>query len=306
MPKELIHWILADRALDGLKKESRLRGLILTHRDCYLGGAVLPDTLLHLFRGPCAAQALELAARFHDTAGNSFAPLIRAEQRRPDSLPPALMACLLGVVTHMVADIVFHPFVYSQSGSNDIGLHYRCETDMDVHFLQNGATPPVRHLSDLVTPTSRPALIEAAALLFDPEGLLTRQALEHALELHCRFQGMYDRTFWKLAVRLASFLAGVPFRKQRHLFYPLTKMYQGRFGGGIAEWRHPVSGELQRTTLQQLAEAAVLRIIALFNHIESKGSIASALESNPGENLLTGMHGACLHEPGSGRQTKDS
>jgi hypothetical protein len=169
---------------------------------------------------------------------------------------------------------------------------------MDVHFLQNGATPPVRHLSDLVTPTSIPVLIEAAALLFDPDGLLPRQALERALELHCRFQGMYDRTFWKLAVRLASFLAGVPFNKQRHLFYPLTTMYQDRFGGSIAEWRHPVSGGLQRTTLQQLAEAAALRIDVLFNSIESEGSIAEALESNPGENLLTGMHGACLNAAG--------
>jgi hypothetical protein len=51
MPKELTHWILADRALAGLSDGSRLRGLIQEHHDCYLGGAVLPDTLLHHVRG---------------------------------------------------------------------------------------------------------------------------------------------------------------------------------------------------------------------------------------------------------------
>src|ERR1039457_4149630 len=150
MPKELTHWILAERALAGLSNDSRLRELIRIHHDSYLGGAVLPDTLMHLCRGPHASTALDLATCFHDTTGNSFAPLIRAEQRFPDGLPPATLACLLGVITHMQADIVFHPFVYALAGTAGIGRHYRIETEMDVHFLQSGAIPPVRHLADLM------------------------------------------------------------------------------------------------------------------------------------------------------------
>jgi hypothetical protein len=296
MPKELTHWILADRAMAGLSDSSRLRKLIQKHHDCYLGGAVLPDTLLHHVRGPHAATALALAKQFHDSAGNSFAPLILAEQQFPDGLPPAVLACLLGVITHMQADIVFHPFVYALTGTTGIGRHYRLETDMDVHFLRGGAQPAVQHVADLVSPATRPVLIDTCALLFDPRSQLPRQALEQALKHHCRFQGMYDRTLWKLAVGLASLLAGAPFREQRHLFYPLPGKCRVKYENNAVEWRHPVSGEPRRTSLEQLADDTVQRCTALFERLETEGSLAKVLTGSPGENLLTGMHGACLSE----------
>ena len=294
MPKELTHWILADRALAGLSDGSRLRALILKHHDIYLGGAVLPDTLQHAFRGSQAVTAPALAFSFHNSDGNSFAPLIQAEQRFPGGLPPATLACLLGVITHMQADIVFHPFVYAQTGTNEIGRHYQFETDMDVHLLQGGARPSVRYVADLMSPATRSILVDTCALLFDPDRQLPRLSLERALALHCRFQGMYDRTFWKLAVRFASRLAGAPFSEQRHLFYPLAGLPQGRLGEEAVEWRHPVSGEVRWTSLDQLADETVQRITALFERIETAGSLADVLSGNPGENLLTGMHGAYL------------
>ena len=294
MPKELTHWILADRALAGLSNDSRLRELIQKHHDCYLGGAVLPDTLLHHVRGPHAATALALAKQFHDSAGNSYAPLILAEQRFPDGLPPAVLACLLGVITHMQADIVFHPFVYALTGTTGIGRHYRLETDMDVHFLHGGAQPAVRRMADLVSPATRPVLVDTCALIFDPGSQLPRQALEQALKHHCRFQGLYDRTFWKLAVRLASLLAGAPYREQRHLFYPLPGTGRVKHENNTVEWRHPVSGDPRRTSLEQLADDTVQRCTTLFEHMETVGSLATVLSNSPGENLLTGMHGACL------------
>ena len=298
MPKELTHWILADRALAGLGEGSRLREILQDHHDSYLGGAVLPDTLLHLTRGPHATAALSLAKCFHDTAGNSFAPLIRAEQSFPDGLPPATLACLLGVVTHMQADIVFHPFVYALAGTAGIARHYRLETDIDVHFLKGGARLKVRHVADLMTPATRSILVGTCALLFDPDGRLPRQELERALKLHCSFQGLYNRTFCKLAVRLAALLAGAPFREQRHLFYPLKCLRKDRFGADAVEWQHPVSGEVRLTSLDQLADETVQRITTLFEHIDTKGSLADVLRDSPGENLLTGMHGACLNATG--------
>jgi hypothetical protein len=235
-----------------------------------------------------------LAHRFHDTPGNSFAPLVRAGQHCPNGLPPAILACLLGVISHMLADITFHPFVYARTGTERIGRHYQLETDMDVHFLNSGAVPPVRLVSTLVSPLTRPILIETCALLFDPDSALPRRALEHALDLHCRVQGMYDRIFWKLAVQLTALLAGAPFTEQRHLFYPLSSTQADRFGAESIEWQHPVSGELRLTSLEQLADEAVGRMVSLYELIESSGSLSTALESRPGENLLTGLHGASL------------
>lgn len=294
MPKELTHWILAERALAGLDDDSRLRELIQNHHDCYLGGAILPDTLLHHFRGPHSSVALTLAKRFHDTAGNSFAPLIRAEQRTPEGLPQATLACLLGVITHMQADIVFHPFVYALAGTTESGRHFRIETDMDIYFLKSGTGPNIKLVANLISPATRLTLIDTCALLFDPDSLLPRKELERALRLHSHFQGLYDRSFWKLAVNLAALLAGTPYREQRHLFYPLTSRHNTSFAEETVEWRHPFSGELRRTSLDLLADETVQRTTALFKCIDSAGSLADVLTCSPGENLLTGIHGACL------------
>lgn len=292
MPKELTHWFLAERACAGLDTDSRLRRVIEAHRTIYLGGAVLPDTLQHLFRGSHAASAQALARSFHDAGGNSFAPLILAEQGFPQGLPPALLACLLGVITHIQADIILHPFVYAMSETTEIGRHYRIETEIDGYYLRNGMLPAFRHLADLVSPDTHETLVNTCALLFDPCGTLPRPALEQSLSLHCRFQAMYDHTFWKVVVRILAGILGTPYREQRHLFYPLSHSSAvGCIDDSTRGWRHPVTRELQHSTLEDLANEAVRRSIALFTRIEDEGSLAAALDSRPGENLLTGLHG---------------
>lgn len=292
MPKELTHWLLADTACAGLPPGSRLRGIIEAHQPIYHGGAVLPDTLLHLFRGPHAAQALALAHSFHDSTGNSFAPLIRAEEAFPDGLPPTLLACLLGVITHIETDIVFHPLVYALTGSAGIGRHYQIETDIDGYFLHNGTLPAHRRLSTMMSADTQETLVNACSLLFDPDGILPHSALKHALSSHCRFQAMYDNTFWKLAVRFLATIIGSPFSEQRHLFYPVSySSAENCCGSSRQEWRHPATGKLFCSSLDELANEVIQRTIALFNLIEEKGSLAAALRLSPGENLLTGLHG---------------
>jgi hypothetical protein len=293
MPKEMTHWILAQATACELGSDSRLAGIIRKHRSAYLGGAVLPDTLLHLFRGPYARPALKLAHDFHDAYGNSFAPLIRVEANHAGGLPDDLLACLLGVASHMLADIVFHPFVFALSGTHDIGQHYRMETALDVHFLRRGTIPPVRRLTEVVTSETRAALIKTAGMLFDPGKELPEQALEQALALHCRFQGMYDRTGWKIAALILGHLCGSPFREQRHLFYPLGESGNEYvdYLGGVTEWNHPVSGDLISSSIDDLARETLQRSVAIFSSIEERGSLAAALSDCPGANLLTGLHG---------------
>ena len=284
--------MLAERALAGLPDGGRLQRIIVQHRNAYLGGAVLPDTLAHIFRGPFHPTAGSLSHRFHNAGGNSYAPLIRAERRFPDGIPSALFSCFLGVICHMEADMALHPFVYAATGNAGIGEHYRMETGIDVHFLQLGAAPAHRRLDRLLCASSKEAMLTAAGFLFDPEGELPRRALEHSLALHCRFQARYDRLFWKLAVRVLGRVCGSPFSEQLHLFYPLRASREGMIGaGGNSKWRHPESGEMKRTSLDDLAREAVERTAAIFRRIEAAGTFAAALDTHPGANLLTGLHG---------------
>jgi len=292
MPKELTHWMLAERALAGLPAESRLGGILREHSGAYLGGAVLPDTLAHIVSGPHHPTARTLSQRFHDAPGNSFQPLIDAEARFPDGLPPALLACFLGVVSHIEADIALHPYVFATAGTPCIGTHYRLETDIDVLFLQRGLAPAQRRLDRLLGASTRQVLASAAGLLFDPEGELPREALKRSVQLHCRFQAMYDRTFWKLAVRLLARVCGSPFSEQRHLFYPVRKSRHREIAGSLGnDWRHPETGVQVRSSLDELAGQAVEATLQVFRRIEEAGTLAAALTARPGANLLTGLHG---------------
>ncbi|HBA89364.1 MAG TPA: hypothetical protein DCZ75_15665 [Geobacter sp.] len=289
MPKELTHWMLAERVLASLPEGGRVQRSIAQHRAAYLGGAVLPDTLAHIFRGPYHPTARRLGHRFHDAAGNSYAPLIRAERDHPAGIPDPLFACFLGVICHMKADIVLHPYVYAAAGSC-IGEHYRLETAIDLHFLRQGRAPQERRLDRLLGPAGREVMLKAARHLFDPEEELPLRALEHSLALHCRFQGMYDKSFWKIAVRVLGRACGSPFREQRHLFYPLRPAaHQGI--GVTASWRHPESREFNSSSLDDLAGEAVERTVAVFRRVEESGGFAAALSNPPGANLLTGLHG---------------
>jgi hypothetical protein len=292
MPKEITHWILAERTAQRLAGSS-LADVIQTNHAAYLGGAVLPDTLLHLFRGPHSTTALQLADSFHNATGNSHAPLIQVAISRGGILPGDLLACLLGVISHMQVDTVFHPYVFALSGVNAIGRHYRLETAIDVYLLRPGVTPPVRRMTHLVTPQTAPLLTDAMAMLFDPNGRLPRVALERALALHCRFQGMYDATAWKIAALILGCLPGSPFREQRQLFYPLRARGPRHRAmiDSVTRWSHPVSGAASNASLDDLAEEAVSRTLALFRRVEESASLAAALSDPPGANLLTGLYG---------------
>lgn len=290
MPKEKTHWILAEQAFAGLPP-SPLKTILWTHHDLYLSGAVLPDTLMHLFHGPQARTALALSKRFHDTGGNSYAPFIEAEARCADGIPPRLMACLLGMIAHMQADIVFHPFIYAVGGTEDIGRHYRLETALDGYSQRRIAPAPARYLKDLLDAAARDDLTTASAMIFDPGGELPRESHEQALDLHCRFQGFYDRTHWQLAVRLLGLLHVPLVKNYQHLFYPLHPGSDDVLLAGTVPWQHPVTGELRTDSIEVLAGHAVQCTIDILTRIAEAGSLAPALTEPPGENLLTGMYG---------------
>ena len=285
--------MLAEKSLEQLESAGALHELIVANRNLYLAGAVLPDTLLHLFYGPWSKQALMLADRFHDTTGNSFMPLIEVEKKFPNGMPAPLMACLLGVICHIQADSVLHPFVYAHSGIADIGRHYQVETDIDCHVVQSCRVCSNRRLAEMVHAANRGHFITALSLLFDPAATLPEAALEQSLSLHCRLQGMYDSTFWKLAAHGLALLPIRFFRRNRHLFYPLLHgaIDESHFAG---QWRHPVTGEQMNKSLDDLLDEAVSSTVAVVQRIERSGSLVEALADPPGGNLLTGMHGVRL------------
>lgn len=284
MPKELTHWWLAAEAVQKLPLECTIRHLLEEHQACYLVGAVLPDTLLHLVRGRWSATALQLARDFHQPPGNSFSPLISFAEK--NTLTPAATACLLGVASHIEADIVFHPYICALSGK-DLGRHYQIETELDLYLLAEGIKPPVWRLDELLTEEVSDQVVQVLRRTFDPEGRLPDGVLQHALRLHGKIQGMYGSPPWQLLAWMLGLLPNYWLRSYQKLFYPFD-WRQGRSKEWPDSWRDQLTGQERRDTPAGLAVKACTRMTDLLRRVEHQGILHSFREQ-PGEDLITGL-----------------
>ena len=287
MPKELIHWKAAWEALRRLPADSGLRKSIEANRNCYLAGAVLPDTLLHFLGGPYQDIAFSLCDSFHSPKKSSYLPLLNfLDSVETASISPAVEAALLGISCHMEADILFHPFVYAISGMN-MGIHYRTETELDLWLLGKGSSPPVFRLNELLDPAAAMTLINVLGGVFDPDRKLPDAAITKSLENHALFQSMYSSPLWIITARTLGLIPGTPVKNWQWLFYPL-RWKQGRDFEWPAEWRDPVSGKKRIETPDELLERVIERIGGILQETEQAG-LKSAFAKQPGENLLTGL-----------------
>lgn len=284
MPKELTHWWLATEAVKQLPLDRTVRQLLEEHQSAYLVGAVLPDTLLHLVRGPWSDTALQLAQRFHEPAGSSYAPLLHYAENT--ALNPAATACLLGIASHIDADITFHPYICALAG-DDLGQHYRLETELDLWLLYQGRKPPVFRLEELLSGQVSEVAATVLQGVFDPERKLPQEVLHKTIQLHSRIQAMYGSPYWQLLARLLGALPVPSLRRWQKLFYP-PDWQRGRTKDWPDQWFHHATGRKRGDTPDGLAADALNRIAGLLRRVDEQGCIRS-FRSHPGENLITGM-----------------
>jgi len=275
MPKELTHWWLANEALKQLPLDLPIRKILEKEQAAYLLGAVLPDTLLHLVRGRWSKTALQLAHNFHAPSGNSFEPLAQFAETSP--LTPAMVACLLGIASHMESDIVFHPYICALA-HDDLGCHYTLETELDLWLLYAGKRPPVWRLETVMTEETTDLVLTVAQGVFDGKKELPREAFVQALQLHNKIQGMYGAPHWQVLTWLLGLLPIPGLQRWKKLFYPLHWQQ-----GYNKIW--PVQGD--KTPDIMLADT-LARISSLLRRVDEQGIIQS-FKNHPGENLLTGL-----------------
>jgi hypothetical protein len=141
MPREVVHWVIVEEACKLLDQQStlRVRECLLQHKAAAYLGAVIHDAPYYYRFG---GRSFEAAAEWlHGRNGeDTFAPLreiaaaiqrsrFTIDERRP------LWALLLGMVSHMVTDSVFHPMVFYFTGDYYDPRREQCEDAKRKHRL---------------------------------------------------------------------------------------------------------------------------------------------------------------------------
>lgn len=275
MPKEITHWLIAEKAAS-LLRGSLLERDVMENPQCLRLGAVFPDILFFLAGRSPLARLRELGYALHGTGGEDTYSVLRSfpagKTEKTESGP--LTAFWIGVACHLRSDIVFHPFVYYLTGnyhqkdphlrSLAVQRHRRFETLLDMYFNRREAGGQTRKhsLKDIVNrleiPLSR--LFEVAsrslAEVSGKKAAEIEKGLHRGLKTFMLLQDMYCRPFLSRILFSIEKRLPDPVREITALFEaPQLTVHFDKLAAPV-RYLHPVTGEPGETTVDDLFRRA--------------------------------------------------
>ncbi|MGA1868434.1 MAG: zinc dependent phospholipase C family protein [bacterium] len=302
MPKEYLHWALAERAAQRLKKESHLKAIITQYTHIYLAGAVIFDTPLYFIFGQDSQSFQEISLPLHENNTNSFAPLIRLLREQQEALKEAMWALIAGIITHIIADAQFHPMIFYFSGvsTNEnkqraLVRHRTIETALDIACLTRYA-----HLNSLLfgniikhKEIDTPAFYWLLSLVYDIP-LNQAPLIGKAITQHCFIQKLFKKKWLQVLSQALNYLPGIHFDEIIPLFYSFPHIPHVLLKQNPIHYKHPVTGTQCLKSIYDMEEDTVIESLKIFSIIDDEWeqqSLIDAFSHLRGPNLTTGMVG---------------
>jgi hypothetical protein len=285
VPKERSHWLLAQRAAKRLKP-GPLADAVLAYQEFLLAGAVAHDS--GYYAGALGSAAgRRTADRLHGADGwNTFAPFWALADRR-DLGAPAL-AFGFGALTHLAADVTFHPLVYAWTGEAAadppwnrgwLYRHQALEAALDRHFEVLWGQAPAS-----VASIARRAGRELPAI----QSVFSGNDARPWLAAHARLQPLF-------ALPLAAWLVGLASLGRRGgdsdptgVFYRGGPRLHPSFEGTMT-WNHPVTGQADASRLDDLVERFYTLVLELAAEWERAWTEGTEPFARIGPHLDTGL-----------------
>lgn len=282
MPKDLIHFKVARMTADRLAG-TRFAPALDTCLPGLLLGAVFHDAL---FYGATkrARPFARLAHRLHGAGGQDTYRLIRLQAAHAAQADNRNMAAalLVGMVSHLFADVVMHPMVWHLSG------HYYAD-DKREKTLARQHHRALESLMDMaVCPEmvgrplflARNLLLAAGDVLYDalPVNELAALAetppeqapsgIRTAFRIYAGLQSAFPVKFLSRTLFTIMPLLPDAAREIIALFYaPQLKAQTGTIDGNI-DYRHPVTGVAASSTIVDMMTEAADRAAGLCTELE--------------------------------------
>lgn len=279
MPKELTHWHIARKAMQK-GGPAKVGEIIACNPALYYIGAVAHDIAFYDLSQPFEERIERVANQLHGVDGeNTLVPLSEMmDTALYQNNQHALLAFLLGMLTHFVADSTIHPIVYYMSGNyfaenpddrdKAVFRHRLFETAIDLWIEK---VNPHEYPSDL-------------SHLWREAGEAGRHAFDLLVE-HYAYPGDKSiRTHFRNAWRNHRFLQtafswSTPWRVlaiYRRLGHPSVEKLEALFYSqplnlsffdSNLDWLHPVTGEPNKITLSELLDSCVKNVLTLFEQL---------------------------------------
>ncbi len=302
MPKEQTHWILATQAAQSLER-GPIKDIIEKHPNLYLLGAVSPDTPMYALHD--MAQFAALAQQLHGRYGeNTFKPLTHVLEYYQDAWSPGLWAFVLGTLSHIMADAVYHPWVEYYTGSSgdvpesdrhlSLSRHRELESYIDLYHMN--ATSDFKPYSFMSLwrhkeMPSREFLDMVQILYFNSNG---RKDLGRVFRSHGFLQWCFMQKSLARATCFINELIGRKGDAWVTLFYPYSEPKPPAYFQQGLTYRHTVTGRAKSGTLDELAAKAIRVTARLFQIVEKHREQGTALDffrRIKGPSLETGLVG---------------
>lgn len=298
MPKEITHWLVAEEAFLSLPEKSNLFKAIKSHPNLYYCSAVLPDTPYYCLTGRCT-PIKKATNHLHCQQENGFATLA-AITRRPALLNfQAELSLLAGLVTHLIADAVFHPLIFFLCGNDTVkddsevtACHRRLETRLDQFYLKkskpSGGILLEKYLKDLEISDNAFFSIMSFFLGVDKGEV---DSLKRAMACHCQCQKFFNDPKMTLIIRLLDLVSFGRLKKISALFYQ-DKVSNNPFTDSFIRYQNPASGLTVYTNSDRLKRQAVEKILTTFRafeQVKNRETLHHELKGLQGANMTTGL-----------------
>lgn len=317
MPKEITHWLIAEKAAERLT--DRTKSSILMR---YIGmvrlGAIIHDVLYYVRSGSAnIRRCSDIANALHGTNGEDTFALLRIiasgiDTPNTDSLQhrEAFTAFLFGATTHYCADVIFHPYIYYVSGNclkNQTSFqawehHRSLEAAIDLTFCKtyHRRVHEFSLLNDIsLHRLELQSILQHVAQTQYNAGMNIRakdyeEGYKTLAWLRLLMRAFVPNAFLDTIEYAVPSLVRTIISAETRSYLGLRYTRQSRWGIPASrhpfQYYHPVSGEHYTTTLADLFEQAVQETITLWGMFEHT-IIAGRLLETSGKSLEVGLPG---------------
>lgn len=283
MPKEITHWLIAAQVAD----ESRGTAIgvaTASNHFCLTLGAVFHDSLFYLPKVSKTAHFLALPYQLHGTKGEDTYDIVRrlAVTIRDSNRPGPLMAFLVGIVSHIYADALFHPLVHSLTGNcfdpdpaqrtRAIQAHRRYETLMDLYFCggpENLKKYSLKHYLKKAEIPPPNLFDEALNTVAKEKGL---PGLSHAVVRAFRnfaiMQSLYKNQILSSLLYCLERFVPCSLKEISALFYSPQLTAKLPELSAVISYQNPVTGQAFSQSLKRIFDTTVEKSVAFCRTIE--------------------------------------